>query len=85
VEAVFVASPNALHAQHTWQAARAGKHVLTEKPMTTTLNDAVTMVRVCREAGVKLGVGFHLRQHPGCLEARRLLALGTLGSVALAH
>jgi 1,5-anhydro-D-fructose reductase (1,5-anhydro-D-mannitol-forming) len=85
VQAVFVASPNALHAQHTLQAARAGKHVMAEKPMTTTLNDAVTMVRACREAGVKLGVGFHLRQHPGCLAARRLLAQGTLGTIALAQ
>src|SRR5262247_5175 len=41
VEAVFIASPNALHAHHALQAAQAGKHVFTEKPMTTTLDDAV--------------------------------------------
>jgi 1,5-anhydro-D-fructose reductase (1,5-anhydro-D-mannitol-forming) len=85
VEAVFVCSPNALHAEHTLQAARAGKHVLAEKPMTTTLHDAIVMVRGCREAGVKLGVGFHLRQHPGAIAARRLIAQGTLGTVALAQ
>jgi 1,5-anhydro-D-fructose reductase (1,5-anhydro-D-mannitol-forming) len=85
VEAVFVCSPNALHASHTLQAARAGRHVLTEKPMTTTLHDAVDMVRGCRESGVKLGVGFHLRQHPGAIEARRLLVQGALGTVALAQ
>jgi 1,5-anhydro-D-fructose reductase (1,5-anhydro-D-mannitol-forming) len=85
LDAVFVASPNALHAEHTLQAARAGKHVFTEKPMTTTLHDALAMVRGCQEAGVKLGVGFHLRQHPGAIVARRLLAQGTLGTVALAQ
>jgi 1,5-anhydro-D-fructose reductase (1,5-anhydro-D-mannitol-forming) len=85
VDAVFVCSPNALHAEHTLQAARAGKHVLTEKPMTTTLNDAIAMVRGCREAGVKLGVGFHLRQHPGAIAARRWIAQGTLGTVAMAQ
>jgi 1,5-anhydro-D-fructose reductase (1,5-anhydro-D-mannitol-forming) len=85
VDAVFVCSPNALHATHTLQAARAGKHVLTEKPMTTTLHDAITMVRACRDAGVTLGVGFHLRQHPGAIAARRLLTQGTLGTMALAQ
>jgi 1,5-anhydro-D-fructose reductase (1,5-anhydro-D-mannitol-forming) len=85
VQAVFVASPNALHAQHALQAAQAGKHVLAEKPMTTTLEDAVAMVRTCREQRVKLGVGYHLRQHPGHRETRRLIAEGVLGTVALAQ
>ena len=85
LEAVFVCSPNALHADHTLQAARAGKHVLTEKPMTTTLDDAVAMVRGCREVGVKLGVGFHLRHHPVHREACRLIAAGVLGTMALAQ
>jgi 1,5-anhydro-D-fructose reductase (1,5-anhydro-D-mannitol-forming) len=85
VDAVFIASPNALHAQHAIQAARAGKHVLCEKPMATTLEDAVAMVRACRAHGVKLGVGYQLRQHPGLREARRLVADGVLGTVALAQ
>jgi len=85
VEAVFIASPNALHASQTLAAARAGKHVLAEKPMATTLDDAVAMVRACRDAGVKLGVGYHLRQHPGHREAQRLIAQGVLGTVALAQ
>jgi predicted dehydrogenase len=53
--------------------------------MTTTLDDAVAMVRTCRTRGVKLGVGYHLRQHPGLCEARRLVAEGVLGTVALAQ
>jgi 1,5-anhydro-D-fructose reductase (1,5-anhydro-D-mannitol-forming) len=67
------------------QAALAGKHVFSEKPMTTTLDDGVAMVRTCRDRGVKLGVGYHLRQHPGMREARRLIAEGVLGTVALAQ
>jgi 1,5-anhydro-D-fructose reductase (1,5-anhydro-D-mannitol-forming) len=85
VDAVFIASPNALHAQHALQAAHAGKHVFSEKPMTTTLEDALAMVRTCRDRGVKLGVGYHLRQHPGLRQARRLIAEGVLGTVALAQ
>ena len=76
VDAVFIASPNALHARHALQAAHAGKHVFSEKPMTTTLEDAVAMVRTCRDRGVKLGVGYHLRQHPGLRQARRLIGEG---------
>lgn len=85
IDAVFIASPNALHAQQAQQAAQAGKHVFCEKPMTTTLEDAVAMVRTCRDRGVKLGVGYHLRQHPGLREARRMIAAGVLGTVALAQ
>jgi 1,5-anhydro-D-fructose reductase (1,5-anhydro-D-mannitol-forming) len=85
VDAVFIASPNALHAEHALQAARAGKHVFSEKPMATTLDDAVAMVRTCRAQGVKLGVGYHLRQHPGLRAAHRLIAEGVLGTVALAQ
>jgi 1,5-anhydro-D-fructose reductase (1,5-anhydro-D-mannitol-forming) len=85
VDAVFIASPNAMHAQHALQAAQAGKHVFCEKPMTTTLDDAVAMVRTCRARSVKLGVGYHLRQHPGLRKARRLITAGVLGTVALAQ
>lgn len=83
VDAVFIISPNALHASQAIQAAAAGKHVLTEKPMATTVEDASAMIRSCRQHGVTLGVGFHLRFHPAHLEAQRLLASGTFGTIAL--
>ena len=84
VDAVYITSPNHLHALHTTMAANAGKHVLVEKPMSLTVSDGVEMVQVCRERGVKLGVGFHLRHHPGHIEAQRLVANGALGTIALA-
>jgi 1,5-anhydro-D-fructose reductase (1,5-anhydro-D-mannitol-forming) len=85
VDSVFICSPNALHSEQTRQAADRGKHVLSEKPMATTLAGAVAMVRACRKAGVKLGVGFHLRQHPGHTRAREFIAGGGLGRVTLAQ
>ena len=84
VDAVFIALPNFLHLEHTLPVAKAGKHVLVEKPMATTLEDSVAMVRSCREAGVKLATGYHLRTHPGHILARRLILEGTLGQVVLA-
>ena len=85
VDAVFISSPNSLHAQQGIRAAQAGKHVLVEKPMTTTLEDAVALVRSCREQGVKLGVGFELRHHPGHVFARQQVAQGTLGGITVAQ
>ena len=84
VQAVCIASPNALHAPQTIAAARAGKHVLCEKPMATTVEDARAMVQACAAGGVKLGVGFHLRHHPAHIEAQRLIASGVLGEITLA-
>jgi 1,5-anhydro-D-fructose reductase (1,5-anhydro-D-mannitol-forming) len=83
VDVAFIASPNFLHAPYTMIAAQAGKHVLVEKPMAVRVDEAVEMVRTCRAHGVKLGVGFHLRHHPGHQEARRLIGEGVLGTITL--
>ena len=85
VDVVFVASPNHLHASHAQLAAKAGKHILVEKPMATTVSDCVDTINACRANGVKLGVGFQLRFHPGHVGASRLVREGGLGEVALAQ
>ena len=65
LDAVFIASPDRLHAEQTILAAQAKKHVLVEKPMATSPGEAKAMVDACRAAGVRLGVAFHLRWHAG--------------------
>ena len=85
VDAVYITSPNHLHAPYTTMAANSGKHVLVEKPLSVNLAEGVEMLQVCREQGVKLGVGLHLRHHPGHIETQRLVANGTLGTIALAQ
>ncbi|MQG33720.1 MAG: Gfo/Idh/MocA family oxidoreductase [SAR202 cluster bacterium] len=85
IDAVYITSPNHLHAQYTKMAAEAGKHVLVEKPLSLNMDDGLEMLQVCRARGVKLGVGLHLRHHPGHIETRRLVADGALGTVALAQ
>ena len=84
VEVVYICSPNQLHAEYTERAARAGKHVLVEKPMALNLTDAEAMIQICESQGVKLGVGFQLRLHPGRIETRRRVLAGELGTIALA-
>ncbi len=85
VDAVFVASPNHLHAPQTIKAAAAGKHVLSEKPMANSVTDAAAMVSACRDHGVQLGLGFELRFHPAHLWARKVIDDGTIGRIRLAH
>jgi 1,5-anhydro-D-fructose reductase (1,5-anhydro-D-mannitol-forming) len=85
VDAVYIASPNFLHAQYTLKAAEAGKHILVEKPMAVTVAEAVDMVRACRKKGVRLGVGFHLRHHPGHKKARQLIQEKVLGAISMAQ
>ena len=85
VDAVFVASPNHLHAPQTIRAAAAGKHVLAEKPMANTVTDAAAMIAACRDHGVTLGLGFELRFHPAHLWARQVIDDGAIGRIRLAH
>lgn len=85
VAAVYLSTPNALHASQTISALEAGKHVLVEKPMALTVEDAERMVETARRKGLALGVGFHLRHHPVHVEIRRLLESGELGEVIAAN
>ena len=85
VNAVFITSPNFLHAQHVRAVARAGRHILVEKPMAVTVEEALDMVRITRVNGVKLGGGFHLRHHPGHQKARELIRQGVLGVISMAQ
>lgn len=83
VDAVYIATPNSLHADQVVQAAEAGKHVLCDKPLATTVADAERAFAACRAAGVRLGVTFQTRNHEGMSDLRRLLADGEIGAVRL--
>ena len=80
VDAVVIASPDKLHAAQAIAAARAGKHVLVEKPMATTPEDAHAMVAAARDAGVVLGVAYHLRWHLGHRALADRVRAGALGT-----
>jgi predicted dehydrogenase len=79
IDAVYIPVPNHLHAKWTIAAARAGKHVLCEKPLSTTAAEAQTMVDACRVAGVLLMEAFMYRLHPSWVAARELVASGRIG------
>lgn len=79
VDAVYVASMNDLHARHAIAAARAGKHVLCEKPLATSLADAAAIILAARAAHVVLGTNHYHRLKPSLRASRRLIGEGALG------
>ena len=83
VDVIYIASPNGLHAEQALRAAAAGKHVFCEKPLALTLDDCRRVIEACAVARVKLGLGVMYRQHPAHIQARELVAAGTLGRIEL--
>ncbi len=79
VDAVYVILPNSMHAEYTIRAAKAGKHVLCEKPMANTSRECEQMIAACRAAGRKLMLGYRSRFQPHNVEAIRLARSGELG------
>lgn len=79
VDAVYVATPPASHAEYVVRAAAAGKPVYVEKPMAASLAQAEAMVRACREAGVPLFVAYYRRALPRFTFVRDALQSGAIG------
>src|ERR1035438_3862917 len=81
IEAVYVALPNSMHAEYTIRAAKAGKHVLCEKPMSATVAEAEAMIAACKSANVKLMIAYRCFYEPTNLKAVKLIRDGALGKV----
>jgi predicted dehydrogenase len=79
VDAVYIALPNTMHAEYTIRAARAGVHVLCEKPMATNEADCRRMISACDDAGARLMIAYRLHFEPANLEAIRVVKSGRLG------
>jgi len=83
VTVVAIHTPNSQHAEQIIAAARAGKHVFCDKPMTTSTADAERALRECEKAGVRLAINFHNRFMPPFIETRRIIESGEIGKVHL--
>jgi predicted dehydrogenase len=81
IDAVYVALPNSMHAEYTIRSAKAGKHVLCEKPMSTTVSEAEAMIAACKAMNVKLMIAYRLHYEPLNLKAVKLIRDGALGAV----
>jgi predicted dehydrogenase len=85
VDLVVVGTPNSLHYEQARHALDIGKHVLVEKPMTTTVASAEDLLAHAQEHGRVLAVGHMWRYHPDVIALRRRLASGELGRVVRTH
>jgi predicted dehydrogenase len=81
IDAVYVALPNSMHAEYTIRAAKAGKHVLCEKPMAAAVGESEAMINACSVAKVKLMISYRCQYEPMNLEAVRIIKEGRLGAV----
>ena len=81
VDALYVALPNSMHAEYTIRAAKAGKHVLCEKPMSTSVADAEAMIAACKTANVRLMIAYRCHYEPTNLKAVQLIREGAIGQV----
>src|SRR5262245_12194360 len=81
IDAVYVPLPNALHAEWTIRAARAGKHVLCEKPLAVSESDARSMLEACRSSNVELMEALAWRHHPRTAMMREVVSSGAIGVV----
>ena len=85
VDAVYVATPHQYHAEHTEIAARAGKHILVEKPMALRLDEGRRIIDAVRRARVRLVVGHSHSFDPPVQRARALLTSGIYGQARMIH
>ena len=85
VDAVYIALPNALHASWIVRAARAGKHVLCEKPLVLGTGELAEVEAAVEESGVHLAEAFMYRHHPQLATVRDLIAAGEIGELVTMH
>jgi predicted dehydrogenase len=85
VSAVYIATPPGAHASYAMQAAAAGKHVLSEKPLAANVEQAAQMVEACRRGGVLLMTAYRKYFEPSCVYLKKLIQNGDLGRVDVIH
>ncbi len=81
IDVIYVVLPNAMHKEYTIRAAKAGKHVICEKPMAISSKECIEMIEACKQAGVQLAIGYRLHYEPYNLEMKRLGQQKVFGEV----
>jgi predicted dehydrogenase len=81
IDAVYIGLPNSMHAEYTIRAAKAGKHVLCEKPMAISSAECRQMIDACRQANVKLMIAYRIHYDPMWQHIRDLARSGAIGEI----
>lgn len=85
INAIYIATPPHVHCEQTIRAARAGKHVLCEKPMAMSVSECQQMVDACHELGVTLMLAYYRNHYPNVVQMKTLMNDGVIGDVVLAR
>ena len=83
IDVVYIVLPNAMHKEYSIRTAKAGKHVIVEKPMAINANDCREMIKACKDANVQMAVGYRLHFEPYNMEIKRLGQEKVFGQVRL--
>lgn len=83
IQAIYIVVPNALHREFTERGAKAGKHVLCEKPMATSAEDCEKMINACQKANVKLMIAYRIQYEQYNRKVREIIQGGEYGKVKL--
>ena len=83
IDIIYVVLPNSMHAEYTIRAAKAGKHVICEKPMALNASECESMINACKENNVALSIGYRMHFEPNTQEVMRLGQKQVLGPVQL--
>lgn len=81
IDAVIVCLPNSMHAEYTTRSAKAGKHVLCEKPMAISVAECEQMIAACKAANVKLMIAYRLHYEPITLKTIKMIRDGAIGKI----
>lgn len=83
IDAVYVALPNSMHAEYTVRSAKAGKHVLCEKPMAISVAECEKMIAAAKQADRKLMIAYRLQYEPNTLKAQQAIKGGAIGNLEM--
>lgn len=81
IDVVYVVLPNSMHADYSIRAAKAGKHVICEKPMAMNVEECDAIINACKKNNVKLGIGYRLHSEPYTQEIKRIVKEKTFGAI----
>ena len=79
VDVVYIILPNSMHAEYTVRASKAGKHVMSEKPMATSVEDCEKMIDACKKAGKKLMIAYRAQYEPFNLKSIEMIRSDQIG------
>lgn len=81
IDAVYIGLPNSMHAEYTIRAAKAGKHVLCEKPMAISSAECHAMIKACKDHNVKLMIAYRVHYDPTWIKIRDMVRSGAIGEL----